>query len=113
MDTNLSTDPSSSDEVVSEDTPATLPNLAVPDMSLPQPSQPLEEAMTPAPPTADLSTGLVGQNIDAVMPMLEQAGWMVVTRTPQLIQLDRDGQGLDLGIEGSTGEVMEAELIDL
>lgn len=119
LDTNLAVDPpqplgdAPATDETPESSPEELPNLSVPDFSIPQPSFPLESEVPPVPPAADSSTALVGQNIDTVIPMLEQAGWSIVTRTPQLVQLDRDQQGLDLGIEGSTGEVVEAELLEL
>jgi len=78
-----------------------------------------QQAQRPA-PTGDnpadaenFPANLVGLNIDAVLSPLEERGWVVITETPRLIQLDRGQLGLDITIDASTNIITGAEVVDL
>ncbi|MGF1570549.1 MAG: hypothetical protein ACFCVD_21145 [Nodosilinea sp.] len=114
FDTDVANDPPAA-EARSED---------LPDLSLPVPSAPPEsslesvptpsrEAVAPGQAIVDFASFLMGQDVDAVVSALEQDGWVVVTRTPQLVELDRGQQGINLDIEGTTGAVVTVEVVDL
>lgn len=84
---------------------------------LPPDSTPLNGAETPettdSPFPADFPAALVGQEIGPVTADLVADGWMVVVRTPGLVQLDKDQMGLDLAVDPGSGQIIEAELLDL
>ena len=98
------------------DTPAAADDL--PDLSEPPPEMSTEEGPNQDVPAADLpvqelESFLVGQDAETAVSMLERDGWIVIAQTPRLIQLDRGQLGLDLNIDGTTGKVVEAVLVDL
>jgi hypothetical protein len=85
---------------------------------LPALAEPLPEAVPDRPPAAtgpveDLPDLLMGQDADQAISVLEQDGWMVITRTPRLVQLDRGQLGLDITVNSTTGIVEDVTLIDL
>lgn len=83
------------------------PNLADPPSEITSPA-----AEDPA--TAhDLTSFLVGQSRDTVIAMLRQDGWMVIAQTPRMVQLNRGNLGLDLVLDGTTGRVIDVDLLDL
>lgn len=86
----------------------------------PTPSTPLAPDISPATDdtadpdaTPDFPSNLIGHNLNAVIPRLEERGWIVVTRTPGLAQLDRNQLGLDLTFDSGTGEITDATLVQL
>lgn len=58
-----------------------------------------------------LTNRWIGRPADELIIELVEAGWLVVTETPSLVQLDRDHQGLDLHIDRSRGAVVEVEIM--
>ncbi len=93
-----------------------LPNLSEPPGEMlplePEPMAP-SQGVTATVETEDLASFLVGQKVDTAIAMLERDGWLVTARTPGLVQLDRGQLGLDLEVDGSTGQVVEVKVIDL
>ena len=53
---------------------------------------------------------LIGQDVSAVLPELEAEGWEEVVRTPNLVELDRGPEELDLDLR--RGEIVGAEFRD-
>lgn len=77
---------------------------------------PTDTAETPAPAqepalAENFPASLVGSSVGSVMDQLRAEGWMVVARSPGLVQFDKDQMGLDLTV--TNGQVVQAEVIDL
>lgn len=66
-----------------------------------------------SPPASDFPASLVGGNVGPVVDQLRADGWIVIVRTPGLVQLDKGELGLDLGLDSATGEIVEAELLNI
>jgi hypothetical protein len=79
----------------------------------PEITSPTEESGLSTVNSPDVTNFLVGRKVDAVISELERDGWMVITQTPGLVQLDRGQMGLDLTIDNTTREVIQAELAEL
>ena len=62
----------------------------------------------PATPMAVFPLNLIGQDISTVLPELKADGWEEVVRTPNLVELDRGTEKLNLDLR--RGEITDAEL---
>jgi len=62
------------------------------------------------PITPRLTNGWVGRSVGELVDELVDYGWLVVTETPSLVQLDRHHQSLDLHINRRRGTVVEVEV---
>jgi len=63
------------------------------------------------PLTSRLTNGWVGRLVGELVDELVDYGWLVVTETPSLVQLDRHNQSLDLHVDRSRGAVIEVEVV--
>jgi Spy/CpxP family protein refolding chaperone len=63
--------------------------------------------MGPATPMAVFPLNLIGQDISTVLPDLQADGWQEVVRTPNLVELDRGSEELNLDLR--QGEIIRAE----
>lgn len=61
--------------------------------------------------TSRLTNGWIGRPVGELVDELVDYGWLVVTETPSLVQLDRHNQSLDLHVDRSRGAVIEVELV--
>jgi Spy/CpxP family protein refolding chaperone len=66
--------------------------------------------MGPATPVAVFPMNLIGQDISSVLPELQADGWQEVVRTPNLVELDRGSEELNLDLQ--RGEIISAEFSD-
>jgi Spy/CpxP family protein refolding chaperone len=66
--------------------------------------------MGPATPMAVFPLNLIGQDIATVLPDLQADGWQEVVRTPNLVELDRGSEELNLDLR--QGEIVSAEFSD-
>lgn len=66
--------------------------------------------MGPATPVAVFPMNLIGQDISSVLPDLQADGWQEVVRTPNLVELDRGSEELNLDLQ--RGEIISAEFSD-
>jgi Spy/CpxP family protein refolding chaperone len=64
----------------------------------------------PATPVAVFPMNLIGQDISTVLPELQADGWEDVVRTPNLVELNRGSEELNLDLR--RGEVISAEFLD-
>lgn len=64
----------------------------------------------PAEPVAVFPMNLIGQDISAVLPELQAEGWEEVVRTPNLVELDRGSEELNLDLR--RGEIVDAQFRD-
>jgi len=64
----------------------------------------------PATPVAVFPLNLIGQDISTVLPELQADGWQEVVRTPNLVELDRGSEELNLDLR--RGEIISAEFSD-
>jgi hypothetical protein len=83
---------------------------------LPEAAPTSDTAETPAPAqepavAENFPASLVGSSVGTVMDQLRAEGWMVVARSPGLVQFDKNQMGLDLTV--TNGQVVQAEVIDL
>ncbi len=58
-----------------------------------------------------LTKGWIGLPVDELVEELVNYGWLVMTETPSLVQLDRYNQSLDLHVNRSRRTVIEVEVI--
>lgn len=93
--------------------PAPASEDALPALSDPPQEMVPAEAPLEAPDLGDLTAFLIGQDADTAIAMLQQDGWIVIAQSPRMVQLDRGQLGLDIDIDGATGKVVGAELVDL
>lgn len=63
------------------------------------------------PLTLRLTNGWLGRPVGELVDELVDYGWLVVTETPSLVQLDRHNQSLDLHVDRSRGAVIEVEVV--
>jgi Spy/CpxP family protein refolding chaperone len=66
--------------------------------------------ISPADPVAVFPMNLIGQDISTTLPELQADGWEEVVRTPNLVELDRGPEELDLDLR--RGEIVGAEFRD-
>ncbi len=83
-----------------------------PDPNKPRPAGAINTQITATEPLAPrLTNGWVGRSVGELVDELVNYGWLVVTETPSLVQLDRHNQSLDLHIDRSRGAVIEVEMV--
>jgi ABC-type uncharacterized transport system involved in gliding motility auxiliary subunit len=92
-------------------TPATPSSVEQPEAQA-VPNQLAADAQRLTEDSAQLADALIGQDADAIIPLLEQNGWMLMARTPRLVQLNQGQMELDIVVDGTTGEISDAELSD-
>lgn len=76
------------------------------------PSQPAAEASENSLASQDPQS-LIGQRFTAVLPELTSEGWYIAVQTPRLIQMQNDRQGLDLELDPGSGEILQADFVNL
>ena len=92
------------DEVVSPAAPETQSRVS--------PSSPTDTPITATEPLSPrLTKGWIGRSVGELVDELVDYGWLVVTETPSLVQLDRNNQSLDLHVDRRRGAVIEVDMV--
>lgn len=92
------------DEMISPAAPETQARVS--------PSSSINTPITATEPlTPRFANGWIGRPVGELVDELVDYGWLVVTETPSLVQLDRNHQSLDLHVDRSRGAVVGVEVV--